>query len=224
VKLKAIPKNIQRGGWKNDPQFKDFQHLGKREDAWNLYLGKPQVNNTFRYAQTTPQAISYPELANNLDIYHLNYDKDIADFLLHLWIIGGGRYEQLLKGKTIYPSEAGVMGGYNLTRTDANIGKSGLGEVEYNDIWDFTSRNNHQVIFSRKISKNQWLNDKFFYKTSPEGISSPRQIKLKMENFIGKPFMSHGRVPVQFPELVDFHSSSITSPQNQKLYDLLKKK
>ena len=221
-KLKDIPKNIKQGGWKNDPNYLNYQHLGKREDAWNLYLGKPQVNNTFRYSQTVPRTRIVPELQNNIDSYHLNYEKDLSDFVTFM-DNSKNRYGKLLKGETIYPSDAGVMGGYNLTRADGNIGKSGIGQVEYNDIWDLHPQTTLRSIFPEKIAKNKWLNDNVFYKTSAEGISSPRQIELKMENFIGKPFLSHGRVPVDFPELVDvnlFHNAY----SNEKLYELMKSK
>lgn len=216
-KLKSIPSNIKSGGWKNT--MEDYSHVGKREDAWNLYLGKPQVNNTFRYSQTTPQSMIYPELKNKMDIYHLNYENDLAEYVNYM--DKSKKYNKLLQGETIYPSDAGVMGGYNLTRIDGNIGKSGLGKVEYNDIWDLHPKTTLRSIFPEKLAKNEWLNDNIFYKTSPEGISSPRQIELKMEKFIGKPFMSHGKVPVNFTEPNNSFLNTI-SDKDKKLYDFLK--
>lgn len=219
-KLKDIPKNIKQGGWKNDPYFKDYAHTGKREDAWNLYLGKPQKNNTFRYSETVPKSMYYPELKNNLDIYNLNYEDDLADFVKYMDKSKTSKYSDLVSGNTIYPSDAGVMGGYNLTRVDGNFPNIGKGIVEYNDIWDLHPKTTMRSLFPKPIANNTWLNDNVFYKKNPNGSFSPREIELKMENFIGKPFMSHGRVPVEFESLPNAFKTY--SDKEQKLIDFTK--
>ena len=219
-KLKDIPKNIKQGGWKNDPYFKDYAHTGKREDAWNLYLGKPQKNNTFRYSETVPKSMYYPELKNNLDVYNLNYEDDLADFVKYMDKSKTSKYSDLVSGNTIYPSDAGVMGGYNLTRVDGNFPNIGKGIVEYNDIWDLHPKTTMRSLFPKPIANNTWLNDNVFYKKNPNGSLTPREIELKMENFIGKPFMSHGRVPVEFESLPNAFKTY--SDKEQKLIDFMK--
>ena len=48
--------------------------IKSRKDSWNLYLGKPQKNNTFRVANTSPinHPAYSPEQLSKLDIYSIN--------------------------------------------------------------------------------------------------------------------------------------------------------
>ena len=147
-----------------------------REDAWSLYLGKPQKYNTFRMAETAPinHPAYTPKQLSKMDIYSINATG----------IDDGGRYSNLegigprvISDKTIGHAEDiasileknsemltnpishdhhfPVMGGYN-----KRLNQYGL---EYNDIWD--------------------LEPKLFGK------------KIKIDKFIGKPFMSHEVLP-----------------------------
>ena len=172
-KLSQIMKAIKYG--------KREKALPAREDAWRLYLGKPQKSNTFRMAETNP--INHPAYTtkqlSNMDIYSIN-DRYIDDDIEYNNLHGIGpnlisegsignpenqawRLEQNLKILT-NPISQGyhgpVMGGFN-----RRLGPQGL---EYNDIWDLEPE-----LFGKKI---------------------------KIDKFIGKPFMSHGVIPDVTPE------------------------
>jgi len=102
-----------------------------REDAWSLYLGKPQKYNTFRMAETAPaNHPSYsPGSLKNMDIYSVNYENELIPNVKSSTNpkIIDKKIDPLLNKVTI-DREGNVMGGYN-----RRLSGSGL---EYNDIWD----------------------------------------------------------------------------------------
>ena len=147
-----------------------------REDAWSLYLGKPQKYNTFRMAETAPinHPAYTPKQLSKMDIYSINatgiYDdgrysnlEGIGPRVISDKTIGHAediasileKNSEMLTNPISHDHHFPVMGGYN-----KRLNQYGL---EYNDIWD--------------------LEPKLFGK------------KIKIDKFIGKPFMSHEVLP-----------------------------
>jgi hypothetical protein len=154
-----------------------------RLDAWRMYLGKPQQNNTFRMAETAPvNHSSYtPEQLKKMDILSVNHEKQLLPDKFET--------DVLLDPITVSRDNV-VMGGYN-----RRLSSSGL---EYNDIWDLEPKIGlSDVIPNKVISKlegNKFF-DKLLYKQLDQNVAEPRHITLKMHKLgIGKPFMSHGNV------------------------------
>jgi broad specificity phosphatase PhoE len=102
-----------------------YPNIPTRQDAWNLYLGLPQINNTFELAKTKPSLKEvYTDLDfSKIDIYSFKDSyrlipqnaKDLETFL--------NKKVSILQDKSL-----GVMGGYNIRLTEKGI--------EYNDLWD----------------------------------------------------------------------------------------
>ena len=154
-----------------------------REDAWSLYLGKPQKSNTFRMAETNPinHPAYTPEQLNKMDVYSINKEygyegtplnalEGVGPYFIDESTVGmpehqAFRLEQnskMLTDPISYSYNGPVMGGFN-----RRLNQYG---VEYNDIWDLEPE-----LFGKKI---------------------------KIDKFIGKPFMSHGVVPDVTPESI----------------------
>jgi hypothetical protein len=190
-RLLNIPKRIIKGD-KNSkklvdmyPTLADDLHRGAdviskpRQDAWNLYSGIPQKNNTFRVAGSAPK--NHPlynkgEL-NNREIFSINREKQLLKELPDKRLPGMDMImkdqnrtmphylkdiKQLedIKKKGIDSSvdfnTTNIMGNYNR--------RFYKGKMEYNDIWDLN------------------LNGR------------------KVENFYGRPFLSHGKLDYDIDE------------------------
>lgn len=150
--------------------------MPSREDAWSLYLGKPQTSNTFRMAETNPinHPAYTPEQLSKMDIYSIN-DEAMHNGMVYSNLEGIGpravdettlgspeqiisileKNSEMVTDPISYGYHFPVMGGYN-----KRLNQYGL---EYNDIWDLEPE-----LFGKKI---------------------------KIDNFIGKPFMSHEVLP-----------------------------
>ena len=215
-----IPRRIIKGE-KNSKKLSDldvnfiFDYEKKglvskpRYDAFRLYAGLPQKNNTFRIAETVP--INHPSYSakqlNNLEKFSLNEDKKLLRSLpnemdnAHLFY---GEQEDLIKAVPSLKKElerikdiknkgidyagdfndTGVMGGYNRRYFD--------NKMEYNDIWDLD------------------LNG------------------LKVEKYFGKPFLSHGQLNYSFEpaekeinRLIrdgEYYSNNIIKPKPRPKY------
>lgn len=155
-----------------------------RYDAWRMYSGLPQENNTFRMAETSP--INHPsysteqlnnlekfslndedkllrDLPQNTDLAHLEYGEpeDLIDALPNLQT----KLQEIqnIKNKGIDTAndflETNIMGGYNRRFFD--------NKMEYNDIWDLDLKGN------------------------------------KVEKYFGKPFLSHGQLDYSFQPAED---------------------
>jgi hypothetical protein len=199
-KLKETLLNIKRGGKQTLSQSHPTygvldQQMFPREDAWNLYLGKPQRSNTFRIANTSPvNHPSYtPNQLSNMDIYSLNkmsntlgitprrintiedpvtyYAQDFVSSEANQVTKNPIKHNiELLENDIVLDRNVPVMGGYNKRL-------SGTG-LDYNDIWDL------EPTVTNPITK--------------------KPIKVKVDKFIGKPFMSHGVFPdVNKKEVLD---------------------
>jgi hypothetical protein len=178
--------------------------LGKsRIDAWRMYLGKPQKNNTFRMAKTAPvNHSSYtPEQLKKMDIMSVNYENQL--------IPSPSELDPLVDPITISRDNA-VMGGYN-----RRLSNSGL---EYNDIWDLEPKIGltdfvpNQLL--SKVDGNKFF-DKLFYSQANKDVLTPKGVKLKMHKLgIGKPFMTHGNIPEYTWQK---HKQNATSAVNKKI-------
>lgn len=187
-KLIQTLKNIKRGRIETPSEMSQYRVSDwvapAREDSWNLYLGKPQVNNTFRIAETTPvnHPAYNPEQLSNMDIYSINEGKNTKDITPQKNIYPDVGYDiveavtnpneasrvnvvkerlDLLKNGIVNDRHMPVMGGYN-----KRLSSTGL---DYNDIWDL------EPIITNPITK--------------------KPTKVRVDDFIGKPFMSHGVFP-----------------------------
>lgn len=191
ARIKDIPRRIIQGE-KNSKNLSDvtpdfvFTHEAKkllskpRYDAWRMYSGMPQKNNTFRMAETTP--LNHPsysaEELNNLEKFSLNNDEMLLNSLpseMDLVHLKYGDPEDIVKavpdlkaelqkiqdiknkGIEFVPSDftqTNVMGGYNRRFFD--------NKMEYNDVWDLDLKG------------------------------------TKVEKYFGKPFLSHGQLDYSF--------------------------
>jgi hypothetical protein len=150
-----------------------------RYDAWRMYSGLPQKNNTFRLAETLP--LNHPSYTqnqlNNIEFFSLNNEKSLLrdlpnentynpyDFSDNYLADNVKRLKQDLKDIASYKTKGidfpvsdfnstNVMGGYNRRFFD--------NKMEYNDIWDLNLKG------------------------------------LKVDKYFGKPFMSHGQLEYSF--------------------------
>jgi len=199
-----IPRRVVQGE-KNSKNLVNISDLlfseGKlskpRYDAWRMYSGLPQKNNTFRIAETTP--INHPsysaEQLANLEKFSLNDEEKLLNSLpkeYDFTHLAHGEKQDLvdalpdlraklqeiqdLKAKGIdigndYMS-TNVMGGYN--RRYFN------NKMEYNDIWDLDLGG------------------------------------TKVDKYFGKPFLSHGQLDYSFKPAEDQIRSLI---QRGEYYD-----
>jgi hypothetical protein len=220
TKLLETIKNIRAGGL-------DYKELNRampsRVDAWRLYLGKPQINNTFRIAETSPVGHrSYnPTQLSNMDIYSINpgisRNQVLPNFRLDVDkdnLIGLGKNLDLFKKNISYSSHPDIMGGYN-----RRLNQYGL---EYNDIWDLQPEIIPYNFLPNKLKNTLGESFLFSEKVPKYGITSPRSFRVDMSRFLGKPFMSH-EVMTEYPRNIlgnEFRQALENRiPQYQKLVE-----
>lgn len=200
TKLTQIINNIKSGNRKKDLAHFDAHNLAQRDDAWKLYLGKPQSNNTFRLANTAPvNHPSYtPEQLKNMDIYSINnsmFDNDIirTDGM-------SPKQHALLNGAPDVVPVNNIMGGFNRRANEWGL--------QYNDIWDLDVPIRPAGVIPRSMQQNK-LAEKLLW----DG-ERPRKIVVPIDKFIGKPFMSHEVMPhlnsdvIKYTMLKDIESNT----------------
>lgn len=192
TKLAQIIDNVKRGG------FNTEEVMPTRLDAWKLYLGRPQVNNTFSLADTAPAIHpSYkPGSLKGMDIYNIN-SKQILNTIeprIYPASFRNENYMDVLENPISISNDAEIMGGYNRIMT-----KQG---TQYNDIWDLDPGIKFKSLFPNKVSENSLL-ENIFWKTDAQGVQSPRGIKIPVSKFFGKPFMSHGNISTTSNQYVE---------------------
>jgi len=168
----------------------------ERSDAWNMYLGFPQKNKTFRLSETAPinhSAYSSKQL-KDMDVYNLSGEQLIADDILsdaeypnpnHI----EKNFDALKNSSFVRTDPNKVMGNYNLRFTDEGL--------QYNDVWDLNPEITPLRYLPYKLRKFA-ENSSLFNKTIVDKhgqYSQPRTIKIDIGKFLGKPFMSHGNIP-----------------------------
>ena len=185
TKLGQIINNVKKGG------YDKYLTTDERVDAWKLYLGKPQTNETFGLADTVP--LNHPsynaEDLSKMDIYNINSEK-VKNSLIRNATISRGTNEQVfrsLDNEVSHARDNYIMGGYN-----QRLSKDGL---EYNDVWDLEPQLNVGHVIRSNRMKNNPLFEKLFYTKNADGSQVPRGMKIPVHNFVGKPFMSHGVLP-----------------------------
>lgn len=211
-RLKDIPKNLIKGNTntKAIKQMEGFSGMKARQDAWNVYLGKPQEYNTFRVAETSPINKVYPNLKNT-SIFSLNEEAALnpnIDYKKYTEKINSGiskpnkeilkkyktQAENLLKEKTVYDTDTqvGVMGGYNKNWKD--------GLLQYNDMWDL----NPKYKLNNLVNKSEKLENILNKNPKLKNWVDQQQLTIKTDDFLGKPFMSHGNIPLPKKDLRRF--------------------
>lgn len=196
-KLKEIIQNIKRGGIDYSDEIINSQITPARADAWNMYLGYPQRNNTFRMAETAPvnhRAYSRKQL-ENMDIYSLNNDagiiEDFARSAENTTPAGIRKAIDNLKSDSFVEVDPlDVMGNYN-----ARFTNNGL---QYNDIWDLEPSISFVKLLPKRVRNMVDENPLFYKKTIYPGTKTPmytpKNITVNVSKFFGKPYMSHGNV------------------------------
>jgi hypothetical protein len=162
-KVAAMPFNWASAGLKKfigKPAYSPAG-LGARDDAWSLFLGKPQRAGTFSMAETVPTPGIYkPGSLQGMEKFSINALQQnpnaLATDLLWNWAKNRGNKgiyphqgTPFFAGESsIYPTDqfADVMGGYNLRRTGPNT-------LEYNDIWDLAVPGVPESIANRFLGK-----------------------------------------------------------------------
>lgn len=155
----------------------------RRNDAWRMYLGIPQKNNTFRMAEESEPG--WPTKANE-DRYSLNVDGDnsfvrqMSDQRPTKWSyeVGSDPSQPQLLGPgsktTASDAHGSVMGNYGI-----KVHPQGL---EYWDRWDLDPE--IRTGFNKVIPYEDGINQQ----------QVPQRIKVPISSFIGKPFISNGMV------------------------------
>jgi len=156
--------------------------MPSREDAWSLHLGKPQKSNTFRMAETAPinHPAYTPEELSKMDIYSIN-DK--------------AKYDDIE-----YSNLQGVGPEHIFDEIDSPEHRAKLLERNSKMLTDPISYGSNPPVmggFNRRLSNNG-LEYNDVWDLEPELFGK----KIKIDNFIGKPFMSHGVLPNVTPETV----------------------
>lgn len=199
TKFRETVNNIMRGGYKDV--------YPEREDAWRLYLGMPQKNNTFSLANTAP--INHPAYPSGslkgMDIYSVNSERALDDIGAFRPEYSEGStsnsYLDLLDNPISISRDPYIMGGYNRVLT-----KEGN---QYNDIWDLSPYLPFKKLFPKGIADNPRF-ERLLYKTNPNGSQSVRGFEIPVEKFVGKPFMSHGNLPYASTDYVNDLKNLIT--------------
>jgi hypothetical protein len=183
TKFSEIINNIKNGGYSVENE------LSPRLDAWKLYLGKPQVNNTFSLADTAP--VLHPSYKSGslkgMDIYNINKEgttyipPDPPDFVTY-----NDQHLKFLENPISIARDTNIMGGYNRVLT-----KEG---TQYNDIWDLEPTVMLKSLVPSKVGRSPML-EKLFWEKTPTGVMSPKGINVPISKVFGKPFMSHGNLP-----------------------------
>ena len=130
-----IYQGINPFGYQTGPKIKDFipnvifgreLKVPAREDAWRLYLGKPQLNNTFSVSKFSPKGSNETCYAINdyFDSF-LSYG-DPADQIRQI-------HDDQKRGRKVISGDFGVMGGY---RIEIDQDEEGKRFIYYYDIWD----------------------------------------------------------------------------------------
>jgi hypothetical protein len=189
--------------------------LNIRDDAWRTYLGMPQKNFTFNMANTAPamHPAYKPGSLAGMDIYNIPENRIFGTGFDEVTNTIGPRYSlreagmDPLNKPILLDRDPILMGGYNKVLT-----KDGL---QYNDIWDLDPTINFSSLVPKSVKKvmpEKWK-EKLFYKDVPISraqthpghtssgynnqpliVTQPRQMKIPVSKFIGKPFMSHGNL------------------------------
>lgn len=225
-KLTQVWKNIKAGGIRYADSYDNPMRLGQskaRADAWRLYLGKPQLNNTFSLSETAPvNHPSYtPNIMSGMDVYNINNTKGIipkeyfnvaqsakSDFQPGISPSSIDKKMGLLRNKINIDRDGDIMGGYNKL-----LSKEGL---QYNDIWDLKPYITPVNYLPSKLKKLMDENP-LFYKTTENG-KLPRTLNISVDKFLGKPFMSHGNLSYTSENLTD-NLRNLLTDQIKKMKD-----
>jgi hypothetical protein len=215
-KITDVIDNIKQGSWQNNLTNQGKLYHPEREDAFRLYLGLPQKNKTFNVSDTAPVLHnSYPKgTFNNMDIYNANTEDIIESVTPN--IQKSLRYDDLVTDKhlnildknAVVSRDNVLMGGYNKVLTNDGL--------QYNDVWDLNAPISFRSLVPNKISEMPLL-ENIFYKTNAKGVQSPRGIKVPVEKIVGKPFMTHGNLPLTKSQYIEKLKTSAIETKNRHM-------
>ena len=171
--------------------------IPSREDSWRTYLGMPQEYNTFRMAETAPvnHPAYTPKELSKMDIYSIN--------------------DKFLYKDDLYSNLEGI-GPRAIDETTMGNPESIISRLEKNSkmVTDPISYDyNYPVMGGYNKRLNQYgLEYNDIWDLEPEVLGK----KIKIDNFIGKPFMSHEVLTGVTPENVkSLVTSQIKSADGQ---------
>ena len=133
---------------------------GKRQDAFNLYMGKPQTNNTFDISEYKPSN-SKNENVEYFKIKNYNYQKRLLDVDVNTHIKTG---QNVLR----YDAEA-IMGTFTVSKGEDDKGKY----MSYYDKWDLNPLKLRNPFTGEQIptdiGKPFEIYDRVYYTEDEEG-------------------------------------------------------
>ncbi len=105
-----------------------------REDAWRLYLGMPQQDNTFSISKYQPSISS-----ENRYYYKINEFSEFENVQQVLYRISQGGKSRINVDSVVIPDMGGAEGGVGLRDYTLSKGKDSCGfYISYYDKWDLT--------------------------------------------------------------------------------------
>jgi hypothetical protein len=207
-KVKQTLQNIKRGRQQTieemSPMYNLLDPLKPRQDSWNLYLGKPQTSNTFRIAETAPvnHPAYSPEQLSNMDIYSLNglsnnmpiipknlnlIEDPITYYAQDMLSLEGSIHRKNPLKHNFELLENDIVNDRHLPVMGGYNKRLSPNGLDYNDIWDL------EPTVKNPITK--------------------KPMNVRIDNFIGKPFMSHGVFPEITTESVSKNLNEVISKE-----------
>ncbi|HRT02581.1 MAG TPA: peptidoglycan-binding domain-containing protein, partial [Candidatus Diapherotrites archaeon] len=195
-----------------DP-FRDKISLA-RSDAYNLYTGHPQTNNTFNISKYKPSISS----DNNITYYSLNNDN-IKDRLLNLVSEAEDikKYIDFIRDKNLplldnFSGRENVMGKFF-----PSIGEDINGKyIAYYDKWDINPLNLHIPFTNKEITtdfgKPFEIYDRIYYRDNPNynhEVLKKLKEELKYAESLKTEYDLHGN-----PIYKDINNNIVTLPNN----------
>ena len=194
---------------------KDFSNTSnRREDAFNLYMGKPQRYNTF----STSNYIPSRSKEKNITYYKLNnedFEKDMFNLVNEEGI---EKYIKFIVDNDLPSAREGVMGKFFPSLGEDNNGKY----IAYYDKWNINPLNLHIPIIGKEIStdfgKPFEIYDRIYYRDNPkynELALEELKNKIKEAESLETKYDEHYR-----PYYVDKNNNKKEIP-NEYLYDYI---
>ena len=180
-----------------------------RLDAYNLYVGKPQTNNTFSISRYIPSKSK----DKNVIYYSLNNDE-FKDRLINLVNEEEdiAKYLKFIVDKDLPSSRESVMGKFFLSVSEDNNGKY----IAYYDKWDLNPLN-LKVPFTNKeiptdFGKPFEIYDRIYYRDNPnynKELFNQLNNKLKYTENLKTEYDSYGNYVYR-----DIDNNIVTLPNN----------
>lgn len=183
----------------------------KRADAYNLYTGHPQINNTFSIGKYKPTIAS----ENNITYYSLNNDK-FKDELFNLVNEEEDikKYIDFTIDKDLSVSREDVMGRFFLSTGEDVNGKY----ISYYDKWDINPLNLKIPFTGKEITtdfgKPFEIYDRVYYRDNPnynQEVLKKLNKELKYAESLKTEYDSNGNIIYK-----DINNNIVTLPNNME--------